>query len=120
MQVRGSRVLVVEDQYLIADEVVRLLKSWGAEVLGPARDIDAAISIVEQSRVDLAVLDINMRGRKIYPAADALRKRGIPFVFVSAYDRSEVRADFHNAVFIGKPFPPQTLRSALEDLAMAP
>jgi CheY-like chemotaxis protein len=116
MQVRGAKILVVEDQYLIADEVCRLLKDWGVRIVGPASTIEAALDFLAHDRIDAAILDINMRGQKVYPAAEELRRQGIPFLFLSAYDSQAVRADFRDCVFLEKPFSEGRLCSALQSL----
>ena len=85
---RGRRLLVVEDEYLIAAALERALEDRGAEVVGPAGYVEGALRLVEAEgdRLDGAVLDINLRGERVYPVADVLAARGVPFVFLTGYD----------------------------------
>ena len=83
----GRRVLVVEDDYLVATDLADELADHGAEVVGPAGSVEEALALVAAaSRIDAAVLDINLRNEKVYPVAEALRARGVPFVFTTGYD----------------------------------
>jgi len=85
---RGRCVLVVEDEYLIAADLTASLESLGLKVLGPAASVGEALSLVEKNwdRLDGAVLDINLRDERVYPVADVLMARGVPFVFTTGYD----------------------------------
>ena len=85
---RGRRLLVVEDEYLIAASLARGLEGRGAEVVGPAGSVRDALALVEAAggRLDGAVLDINLRDERVYPVADALVARGVPFIFLTGYD----------------------------------
>ncbi len=84
---RGRRVLIVEDDYLIAEDLREQLLSCGAVVLGPVACVADALALLEDGAVpDMAILDIGLGGGKVYPVADALRRRGIPFVFATGYD----------------------------------
>jgi CheY-like chemotaxis protein len=84
----GWRILVVEDEYLIAMDLADRLADLGAEVIGPAGSLAEALAIVaaEGSRIDGAVLDVNLRNERVYPVADALVAHGVRFVFASGYD----------------------------------
>ncbi|MFC0410676.1 response regulator [Roseomonas elaeocarpi] len=83
----GRRLLVAEDDYLIADEMRELLEESGAEVVGPAPTVrDAMELLAGAGAIDGAVLDVNLRGEMSYGVADALLARGVPFVFVTGYD----------------------------------
>jgi ActR/RegA family two-component response regulator len=85
---RGRRLLIVEDDYMVALELVRSLEEQGVEVLGPAGSVEDALALVEQegARMDGAVLDINLRNKRVYPVAEALAARGVPFIFATGYD----------------------------------
>ena len=113
----GCRVLVVEDEYFIADDIARALWQLGAEVVGPVADQREAMALVEETkRIDGAVLDINLRGEMIYPVADALQERGVPFVFATGYDQSTVPAQYAAVPRWEKPFDPTVLVRALPRL----
>jgi CheY-like chemotaxis protein len=100
----GRHILVVEDEYLIMTDIASGLELAGAEVVGPAVTLDEAMRLVrDTSRIDAAILDINLRGVMAFPVADALAARGIPFVFSSGYDRSILPLRHAHAPFCEKP-----------------
>jgi two-component SAPR family response regulator len=87
----GKRILVVEDDYLIVAEMVQELQASGAEVIGPIADLDKAFERLDVlNGIEGAILDINLQGRMVYPLADELMKRGLPFVFATGYDDSSI------------------------------
>ena len=113
----NRRVLVVEDEYFIADDMARALKKLGAEVVGPVPTKDKALALVSSDqRIDAAVLDINLKGETVFPVADALRQQGVPFVFATGYDQGNVPPDYHAVPRWEKPFDPQELVKALPSL----
>lgn len=100
----GRRILVVEDEYLIMTDIACGLKRAGAEVVGPAATIVEALRLLrDASRIDAAILDINLRGVMAFPVADALSDRGVPFVFSTGYDRSILPLRYAKAPFCEKP-----------------
>ena len=107
------RVLVVEDEYFIADDMVRVLRKLGAEVAGPVQTAEKAMTLLRDSPVDVAVLDINLRGRMVFLAADALRNLGVPFVFATGYTGAAVPPDYSDVPLWEKPFQPEELAKAL-------
>jgi CheY-like chemotaxis protein len=96
----GQRVLIVEDEYLVAVELSRHLRCMGAVVLGPAPSIEAAER--ELAFADAAILDIDLRGQKVFPVADRLAARGVPFVFFTGHSE-EVPYRFRHASCLMKP-----------------
>jgi CheY-like chemotaxis protein len=104
-QFKGCRYLVVEDEYFIAADLTHLLESLGIEVVGPAASVQEALRLVENDggRLDGAVLDINLRDERVYPVADALRARGVPFVFTTGYDAAGVPSSYADAPRCEKP-----------------
>jgi DNA-binding response OmpR family regulator len=99
----GLRVLVVEDDYFIADEICSTLRDGGAEVLGPSPDIEHGLAMVKNERLDCAVLDINLHGNLAFSLADELRKRGTPSIFATGYDQSVLPGPFSDSVRLEKP-----------------
>ena len=87
---RGRRILVVEDDPLIAMELADLLAGRGAEPMGPAPTVRAALAALAESRPEAAVLDLNLRGERSTPVAAALREAGVPFVLATGYARSQI------------------------------
>jgi CheY-like chemotaxis protein len=100
----GCRILVLEDEYFLADDIVRELKKLGARIVGPLGNIEEACNLVEGDvAIDAAVLDINLRNEMVFPLARTLRTRHVPFVFTSGYDRSALDPEFHDAILWEKP-----------------
>ena len=86
----GQRVLIVEDEALVAMELAQILTAAGAQVIGPTGDIDDALALVEAGGIDRALLDINLAGRLVAPVANALSRRSIPFVYLTGYQEPDV------------------------------
>jgi DNA-binding response OmpR family regulator len=99
----GLRVLVVEDDYFIADEICSTLRDGGAEVLGPSPDIEHGLDMVRSERLDCAVLDINLHGNLAFDLAHELRQRGTPSIFATGYDQSVLPGAFSDSVRLEKP-----------------
>jgi len=112
---RGRRLLVVEDEYMIAMELVRTLEEQGAEVFGPAGSVEDALGLLEEGLppLDAAVLDINLRDERVYPVAEALAARGVPFVFATGYDSAAIPAPYSSAPRCEKPVDRAQLARAL-------
>jgi len=108
------RILVVEDEALVALEVQDLLNKVGSTVIGPFSDLGQAREIANIEVIDLAVLDTNLNGEAVYPLAQDLLSRGIPFVFVTGYNPSDMPADFRMLPRIAKPFDPLILLKELQ------
>lgn len=110
----GRRVLLVEDEYLIVRNMVRAFEAAGAEVIGPAATVRAALDLVAASpRIDGAVLDINLRGEMVYPVVDALRIRRVPCVFATGYDEATIPAPYATVTRCEKPVDPARIARAL-------
>lgn len=115
------RVMVVEDEYFIADDIVRALQKLGAEVVGPIPTRDKALMLLESgASIHAAVLDINLQGKTVFPVADVLIARGVPFVFATGYDQSTVPAAYEDVPRWEKPFEAHDLAKALSGLLPDP
>jgi CheY-like chemotaxis protein len=91
----GRVILVAEEEYFIADNVARALERSGADALGPVSTVDGALTLLEVlHRIDGAVLDIDLHGEAIYPLIDALKARGIPYVFATDHGEGEIPAQY--------------------------
>jgi DNA-binding NtrC family response regulator len=110
----GRSILIVEDEYLLADDLSIALRSAGAKVVGPCNSVAAAFSLLESGvKIDAAILDIDLNGHKIFPVADAMMARGMPFVFSTGYDGSEVPARYDHIVRCEKPMNVTAVASSL-------
>lgn len=86
-RLNSCRILVVEDEYLLADDLAQELMEEGAEVVGPVPSVARAMSLLDaHARLDGAILDINLGGEPVFPVADLLIDRGVPVLFTTGYD----------------------------------
>ena len=98
------RVLIVEDRFLVADDLSRFCRRQGGEVAGPVPDVERARKIASDERLDLAILDVDLQGRDVFDVAAILERRGIPFLFVTGYGRSQLPERYRGRPFVAKPF----------------
>lgn len=116
----GLRVLVVEDDYFIADEICSTLRNSGAEVLGPSPDIEHGLNMVKSHHIDCAVLDINLHGNLAFNLARELQQRGTPAIFATGYDSSVLPDAFSSSVRLEKPVNLTALLHAVRSLCARP
>ena len=116
----GLRVLVVKDDMLIAVHIEEVLQGLGCVVVGPVSKLDAAIQMADDEALDAAILDINIRGGHVYPVAERLRARGIPFALASGYGDWALPEAFRNQPRLNKPFTEQELEAQVLSLHRGP
>lgn len=110
----GRRILLVEDDYFLVYDLIQQLEANGAEVVGPVPSLRAALERLRSpGRLDGAILDINLQGQHVFPLADALARREIPFVFATAYDATIVPPRFADVPVLGKPVAIDEIAAAL-------
>jgi DNA-binding response OmpR family regulator len=112
---KGARVLIVEDAVLLAMELEGGLAEAGAEVVGPAYELEEAIRLLDQP-IDAAVLDANLNGHSVTPVAEALAKRGTPFVFATGYGDAGGAPGGFDAPVIRKPYDVTQVAAAVAEL----
>ena len=111
---RHCRILIVEDEYMLADELQRELSRAGAVVVGPVPTVAMALDLLaREADLDGAVLDVNLGGDLVYPVADALAGRKVPFVFVTGYDAQVLPPRFAYAPRCEKPVRISAVRDAI-------
>jgi CheY-like chemotaxis protein len=103
----GTRVLVVEDEYYLADDLSRALSSAGADIVGPVGTLAEAERKVSEGVFDCAVLDMNLRGNFAYSVAERLGVAGVPFVVATGYNQSSLPEAFAEVPRVEKPFAPR-------------
>jgi CheY-like chemotaxis protein len=113
------RVLIIEDEYLIATTLAQMLTDGGHIVTGMVGSADKAIQMLDERQCDVAVVDANLAGSCAAPIGTALRKRGIPFVVISGYSRQQLLASLQDAPFLPKPVDPVELLEVVSTIAAA-
>jgi DNA-binding response OmpR family regulator len=109
----GTRVLLVEDETLIAMLLEDAIAELGCKVVGPAARVDTAQRMIEHERFDCALVDLKLRGHWAYPLAQMLEARGVPFGFVTGYNRDRVDTRFRSRPVLHKPFNVAQLKAVL-------
>ena len=112
-ELKGKTILIVEDEFFIGSDLEQILADAGAETVL----VDAAGAAMEKlasTRFDAVILDIHLQDESTYPVADELRRREIPFVFLSGY--LTIREGYADAPFLDKPFTAETVTNALNGI----
>jgi DNA-binding NtrC family response regulator len=104
----GMRIMVVEDEVLLAMTSADLLTDSGYTVAGPVSSVKQGMRLIDREAIDGAILDINLKGEMVFPLADALAERSIPFVYVTGYGKL-LRACNHGRPVLQKPYSSQQL-----------
>lgn len=108
------RVLVVEDEMLLAMLMEDTLTDIGCDVVGPIARATDGVGLAQSERLDGAVLDINIGGKEAFPVARELAKRSIPFVFVSGYTSAKLPKEWEGRPILQKPFRPEDLARSMK------
>lgn len=114
---KPQRILVVEDEYFLAEDLREALEIRGMTVVGPVSTDEDAMRHVAGNLIDSAILDINLAGTMAYPLARTLKSRGIPFVFLTGYEDAARDSGVADIALIRKPFTDQSLEAALDYLS---
>jgi CheY-like chemotaxis protein len=109
----GIKVLIVEDEGLVALMIEDVLQDLGCDVVASVAGLKEACSVAATAELDLAVLDINLGGERSFPVAKILRERGVPFMFSTGYGTSGLPSEFSGCPVLGKPFSPKALEETL-------
>lgn len=116
IQLSGLRILIVEDEPMVAWLLDDMLSALGCTIVGAADRIEEGLAMIAVQSIDAAVLDLNLRGCMSYPVADALVASGIPFVFTTGYARNRLLDAYRNYPYLLKPYHRSAIRDALLDL----
>ena len=117
---RGRRVFVVEDEVIVGMLVEDMLNELGCEVVALSTHLDQAVELARAIDIDFAVLDLNLNGRLSYPVADALRLRGVPFIFATGYGAKILVPPYADTPTLQKPFHLDDLRRTLAEAGLRP
>lgn len=100
----GLRILIVEDEFLLAMELEMMVQQRGSMVLSRVSSVGQAIAALDGEQPDIALLDVNLKGERATPVAAALQKRGVPYVLITGYSGAQLsEPELRNAPRIGKP-----------------
>ena len=110
----GRRVLIVEDEFLLADDLSQSLREVGAVVVGPVRTVSDALRLIEGGEaMDAALLDVNLGREKVFPVAEALRARRVPFCFTTGYESQSIPDRFADVPRFEKPLDSDAVARAI-------
>jgi CheY-like chemotaxis protein len=116
----SHRVLIIEDEHLVARSMCRILRVWGAEIVGPASSVEQALELLRSTPgITAAMLDIDLRGVPAYAVADELIARGIGFVFATGFSDRIIPDSYRQAPVLQKPYGPDDLARALFPQALS-
>jgi DNA-binding response OmpR family regulator len=116
----GGRVLVCDDNLLIADVVAEFLRECGLKPMGPVGRLESAIELARERALDAAILDINLNGRPCFPVCAILSARRIPFMFLTGYPHAAIPMEYRWAPLITKPFEPNEMREIVAHMLGLP
>lgn len=112
----GMRVLIIEDEPLVALDIENMLGENGLETVGPANTVESALDHVAEGAFDVALLDANLQGEGVEEVAKALTGSGARFAFVTGYGRDGLPEDFRQAPMVSKPFSQESLIACISDI----
>jgi DNA-binding response OmpR family regulator len=118
-QASPLRVLVLEDEWLIAEQIEAALNDAGFDIVGPVGRIEEAMALLSGDGIDAAVLDINVHGQRTFRVAERLAARSTPFVFLSGYSEVELPSSFSERPLMQKPIDPVALGHCVISLLRA-
>ena len=118
--IRGKRIMIVEDEALVAMILEDQLEDLGFSIAAICANVAEAMKAVDESAPDAAILDVNLGGQLVYPVADRLIDRGIPFVFVTGYGRESVDQRYSSIRVLEKPVERQTLEAVFAEVPRSP
>ena len=114
--VANRRVLVVEDEWLIAEQITTALEEAGYEVVGPVGRLGQALALLDGTPIDVAVIDVNVHEDRSFSLAAELSRLAIPFAFLSGYSSGDLPSRFSQTPLLQKPVNAERLRSCVGHL----
>ena len=111
------RILVAEDNFLMAEVICDFVSACGMEPIGPAPTVERGLRLAQADGIDGAILDINLQGQMCFPICPILARRNVPFLFLSGYAGTDlVPSELRSVRQLEKPFDPEELEAALQDM----
>jgi DNA-binding response OmpR family regulator len=117
---QGGRVLVCDDNLLMADIVAEFLRECGLEPMGPVGRLETAMHMARERALDGAILDINLNGRPCFPVCALLSARRIPFIFLTGYPAAAIPIEYRGAVLVTKPFEVTEMKEIVAEMLGLP
>ena len=114
-ELSNRKVLVVEDEMMIAMLIEDMLDEFGCKPVGPATNVPRALELIGKESIDIAVLDLNLDGKDTYAIADALQRKNVPFIFATGHGSTGLRPQYGNRPVLQKPFQARDLETALTE-----
>lgn len=115
----SRRILIVEDEMMIALYLEDLITDQGHQPVGPAMRLEQAVALASAETLDAALLDVNLGDAKSFPCAEILRERGVPILFLTGYGAAGLPDEWKSSPTLEKPFEPHHLASALKGILPA-
>ena len=114
---KDVKIFVVEDESLVAMQLEDMLFDLGCDVVAVAMRLSRAHEMLDTGvEVDVAILDVNIGGEKIYPIAERFREAGVPIVFATGYGRSGVEEEWHGCTILQKPYTTEQIETSIVNL----
>ena len=117
---KGLRALIIEDEYFVADDLRKILKKQGADLVKLSGTVEDAIRNIREDGFEFALVDINIRGEMTFALADEFRRRNVPFAFVSGYERRLIPRRFDDVPNWGKPYDHRQIVTGIQSLWTRP
>lgn len=112
----GRRILIVEDRYLVADDLSRICRRLGGDIAGLAGNLDRARTMAVNEALDFAILDVDLRGQAVFDVAAILESRGVPFLFVTGYRQVNLPERYRDRPIVSKPFSEADLMAGIQPI----
>jgi CheY-like chemotaxis protein len=109
----GRRILIVEDEAMVSMLLEDMIADLGFELVGPASRIEKALELAQEADFDAAILDVNLNGVYTFAIADAIKLRGLPFIFATGYGAGGLPQKYADALILEKPFSQEGLHHLL-------
>ena len=113
---RGKSVLIVEDNFLLAEDLRSSVEQTGAEIIGPIGDASQALAAAQEKKIDVALLDVGLESQSSIAVARALAYRLIPFIIITGYVRDALPPELENALYLAKPIMPGSVLNVISAL----
>jgi DNA-binding response OmpR family regulator len=118
--VARSRILIVEDEWLLGDTMAMMLRQDGYEVIGPVATVDAALAVIDKELPDMALLDVSLGEGPSYPIAQRLAANNVRFAFLTGFSRRTLPPEFEGSRIVTKPISAAELKTVVTELLLTP